>query len=138
MKPIVAVVADCANVESHGKLNIMGIFDVINAAQIPVVHPSMQLVVRFVADPSETNVALPVEVQLVDEDGGVVFGIKGQVTFHGGDSGEPTTTNHIVGLNNLRFEKFGDYEFKILVRDEPVVTIPLKVQPIPSPKPLAA
>ena len=138
MKSTVAVVADYANIEAHGKLNIMGIFDVISAAKVPAVHPQMQLIIRFVADPSDTNVALPIETQLVDEDGNVVFGIKGQVTFQGASSGEQSTTNYIVALNNTRFDKFGDYEFKVLVRDEPIATIPLKVQPIPASQPLAA
>ncbi len=136
MKSTIAVLADYANVETHGKLNIMGIFDVINAHQIPAFHPQMQLVVRFVADPSETNVAFPVEVQLVDEDGEAALRIKGQLTFHGAASGEQSTTNYIVSLNNTRFDKYGDYEFKVLVQDEPVATIPLRVQSISSSPPV--
>lgn len=133
MKPTVAVLADYANLESHGKLNIMGIFDVINAPQLPVVHPQMQLVVRLIADSSETGVACPLEIQMVDEDGRTVFGIKGQMTFQPAPSGEQVTANYIVGLNNTRFERFGEYEFKILVCDEPIATIPLKVQKLESP-----
>ncbi len=135
MKPIVAVLADCANVESHGKLNIMGIFDVINAFQVPVVHPQMQLVVRLVADASETGVNLPVEVQMIDEDGRTVFGIKAQMQLQQPPSGEQVTGNYMIALNNTRFERFGDYEFKFLVSEEPIATVPLRVQHVTPPAP---
>ncbi len=137
MRATVAVLADCANITGDGKLNIMGIFDVLNAAQVPAVHPAMHLIVRLVADPSETGVPLPVEIQLIDADGNAVFEIKGQATLQAPPSGEQSTANYIVALNNTRFERFGDYEWKVLVGDEPIATIPLRVQEMKKQPPLA-
>ena len=133
MKSTVAVVADCANIEAHGKLNIMGIFDVINVQQLPAVHPQMQIVVRLVADPSETKVPLPVEIQLVDEDWQEILSIKGQTKFQTAASGEQSTSNFMVALNNVRFGRVGDYEFKVLVCEEAVATIPLRIQQMQPP-----
>ena len=47
MKTRIAVLADYASLSIEHKLNIMGIFTAINAAQTPVVHPQMKLVTQF-------------------------------------------------------------------------------------------
>ncbi|MBI5653642.1 MAG: hypothetical protein HZC40_24820 [Chloroflexi bacterium] len=128
MRATVAVIADYANIEQSGKLNILGIFNVINALQIPCTHQQMNLIVRLVADPIETPTAFPVEIQMVDEDGRVILGLKGEMNFPHAPPGELATADQIVGLHNVVFEKFGDYEFKFMVRDECVATIPFVVR----------
>jgi len=128
MKTTVAVLADYANVERSGKLNIMGIFDVIFAPSVPCRHAQMNLVVRLDAEPSETGVTLPIDIQLVNEDGQIAFGLKGEMAFAKAPAGELSTNNQILCLNNIGFERFGDYEFKILIRDEVVATIPFHVR----------
>jgi len=133
MKARVAVLADCANVTVDGKLNIMGIFNVINARQVPVTHSQMQLVLSLVPDPWELNSTVPLEIQLVDSDGRVIFGLKGQVAVGAAKGGEQATANYLLGLNNTVFERFGSFEFKILANDEPFATIPLIVQAAPVP-----
>ncbi len=132
MKTRVAVLADCANVTADGKLNIMGVFNVINARQVPVTHSQMQLVLSLVPDPWEMNMTVPLEIQLVDSDGNVVFGLKGQVKIGAAKGGEQATANYLLSLNNTVFEKFGSFEFKVLTNDEPFVTIPLTVQQAPA------
>jgi len=128
MKTTVAVLADYANVERSGKLNIMGIFDVINAPSVPCLHAQMNLVVRLVAEPSETGAPLPIDIQLINEDGQVAFGLKGEMAFPAAPAGELSTNDQILCLNNIGFERFGDYEFKILIRAEVVATIPFHVR----------
>jgi hypothetical protein len=132
MKTRVAVLADCANVTADGKLNIMGVFNVIKAQQAPVAHSQMQLVLSLVADPWEMNSTVPLEIQLVDADGRVLFGVKGAVSLGGAEGGEQPTANYLLGLNNTVFDHFGSFDFKILVNDEPFSSIPLIVQQVPS------
>lgn len=50
MQVPLAVLADYANVTADGKLNIMGIFDIIYAPQVSFVHPQMQLVMKLRTD----------------------------------------------------------------------------------------
>jgi hypothetical protein len=133
MKARVAVLADCANVTADGKLNIMGVFNVIKAQRVPVAHSQMQLVLSLVPDPWETNTTVPLEIQLVDADGRVLFSLKGQVAFGAAAAGEQSTANYLLGLNNTVFERFGGYEFKVLAGDEPFATLPLLVQQVPAP-----
>ena len=44
MRVALGVLADYANVSAEGKLNIMGVFQIVNAVQFPHVHPQMHLV----------------------------------------------------------------------------------------------
>jgi hypothetical protein len=62
----------------------------------------------------------------------VLFGVKGEVAFGAAADGEQTTTNYLLGLNNTVFDRFGSFDFKILVNDEPFSSIPLIVQQVPA------
>lgn len=127
MKARIAVLADYANVTADRKLNVMGVFNVINAPRVPAIHRQMQLVVSCVPDPWDATVDAPIEIQLVDADGHALWSFKGQMNLGGATPGEQATANFILSLNDLRFDKFGFYDFKILVNDEPFESIPLLV-----------
>ncbi len=134
MKARIAVLADYANVTADQKLNVMGIFNVINAPQAPAMHRQMQLVLGFVSDPWDVMAQIPFQVELVDEDGKALLNLKGNMTAAKAPSGEQATTNCILSLNDIVFNKFGYYEFKITVNDEPFATLPLIVQQMQAPK----
>ncbi|MBI5035545.1 MAG: hypothetical protein HZB51_33895 [Chloroflexi bacterium] len=133
MKARIAALADYANVTADQKLNVMGIFNVINAPQTPAVHRQMMLVLSFVSDPWDVLGQFPFQVDLVDEDGKVLLNLKGTMTAAKAPSGEQATTNCILSLNDLVFNKYGHYEFKITVNDEPFASLPLIVQPMQPP-----
>jgi hypothetical protein len=42
-----ALLADAANVSVEGKLNVLGVFDALQVAQLPTVHPRATLVLRL-------------------------------------------------------------------------------------------
>ena len=44
-----ALFADAANISQEGKLNILGVFDALQVAAVPAVHPRATLVVRLKA-----------------------------------------------------------------------------------------
>src|SRR5262245_14923941 len=64
-----AVLCDAANVAREGKLNILGEFDSIHVATFPLIYPTMVLVVRREAHPTEAG-EHSLKLHLVDEDGG--------------------------------------------------------------------
>lgn len=51
----IALLADYVNTSIEGKLNILGIFDIVYTHNLPVVIPQMQLVIRFEADRAEAK-----------------------------------------------------------------------------------
>ena len=50
-----ALFADSANISQEGKLNILGVFDALQVAQIPAVHPRATMVVRLKALPEDVG-----------------------------------------------------------------------------------
>jgi hypothetical protein len=50
-----ALFADSANISQEGKLNILGVFDALQVAQIPAVHPRATMVVRLKAVPEDVG-----------------------------------------------------------------------------------
>jgi hypothetical protein len=48
-----AVFADAANLSQEGKLNILGVFDAVQVAGLPTIHPRTHFVVRVKANGSD-------------------------------------------------------------------------------------
>ncbi len=125
-----AVLADCANVSREGKLNILGIFNRIFASTLPFVHPQMHLVITFEADRADAERDHQVRVDLIDADGARLFSIEGGLRFGSPPPGEQISINQVIQLSNLKFERFGSYEFKILVNREVRKSFPLVVSEV--------
>jgi hypothetical protein len=113
-----ALLADSANVSREGKLNILGIFDRISTQSLPASHPQMQLVITLEADRGDADKEHKLAIELIDADGAKLLSMAGDLKFGSPPSGEQVRMNHIIQLNNLRFDHFGSYEFKILINNE--------------------
>jgi hypothetical protein len=50
-----ALFADSANISQEGKLNILGVFDALQVASVPAVHPRATMVVRIKAVPADAG-----------------------------------------------------------------------------------
>ena len=109
-----AVCCDAANVSREGKLNLLGIFNSIHAAEFPCTHPHLALVLRVEARIGEEGV-YPLEIQLVDEDGQQLFDINGQLSLQGAEPGRPMTAQTIMDINNLQLPRPGTYAFEIFL-----------------------
>lgn len=120
-----ALLADGANISQEGKLNILGIFERISTQSVPATHPQMQLVMILEADRGDADKDHRMEIELLDEDGNKLFAIGGSLKFGAPPLSEQIKINHAIQLNNLQFEKFGTYEFKILINNEVCKSVPL-------------
>jgi hypothetical protein len=128
MEVTVAVLADYANVSQDGKLNIMGIFQEINATSLPFVLPQMYLVMSFSAGPAEFGTMRNVRVVLLHSDGQEILGLEAQMKVPRPDRpGSRAYINQTIGLAGLAFEQPGDHAFSILVGDDEKATVPLHV-----------
>jgi len=127
MEVKLAVLADYSNISKEGKLNLLGIFDVIRARSFPAVHRNMQLVMILEAPSSEANTDKNVQVRLMDADGKRIFEVSAQLKLAQPPPGEMIRSNHIFDLNNIPFEKPGDYAFCILVNGEEKGRVRLKL-----------
>ncbi len=113
-----ALLADSANVSREGKLNILGIFDRISTQSLPAAHPQMQLVITLEADRGDADKEHKLAIELIDADGAKLLSMAGDLKFGLPPPGEQVRMNHIIQLNNLRFDHFGSYEFNILINNE--------------------
>jgi hypothetical protein len=128
MEVSLAVLADYSNVSKEGKLNILGIFDIIRARNFPAIHHNMQLVITFEAPRTEVNTEKNIQVKLIDSDGKLILEIGSQFIVPKNAPGEMTVkSNHVLNLNDLLFEKPGDYAFSILINSEEKKSVPLKL-----------
>lgn len=126
----IAALADYTNITDNGKLNILGIFSQIHAANVPAVHPQMQFVVQFAFEPIETG-EKTIRIVLQDEDGNELLAMQGNLNIPKPPSPDPVVVNQILVLQNVTFPHFGNYEFVIEVDGEPIPTqIPLDVLPV--------
>ena len=128
MQVKLVVLADYANITAEGKLNILGIFDRIQVATLPAVHPFMQFILRLEAHPAERDRKHKLEIRLHDPDGQTVFDIGGELVSQGGRPGEPIATNQIIGINNLQLTKSGGYTFVVFLDNDLKAEMPLMVE----------
>jgi hypothetical protein len=118
-----AVLADEANVSQEGKLNLMGIFDRITAAEFPVVHPRLVFAFRVEAEFADSGRAFPVVVTMEDDDGNVLFDAEGQIGAPHVLPGEFSTANQLFTMVGVQFPAPGTYRFVIRLGElEPHVT----------------
>ena len=120
---------DAANVSREGKLNMLGEFDSIHASSFPLTYPTMVLVVRLEAHPTEAG-DHQMKLQLQDEDGhDVVPSLQGE--FPTGDppfAGVPVRTAPLIlQMHGVRFERPGHYSFELLVDNHHLRSLPLHV-----------
>lgn len=115
MKLMLLLAADYANVTGDGKLNVMGIFDVIRASSFPARYPSMHLVIKLGAELGEFGETRALSVKLLDADGGQIMSMSGPVQTPRLQGGRRPDVNAILGLRDVVFPKPGPYQFVVLV-----------------------
>lgn len=117
MKPVFVLLADYANVTPDNKLNVMGIFNIINAASFPARHPAMFLVLKFVPELGDLNQERKLTFKLEDADAHSIMTLSMPIVVK--DAGI------IVQLNDVVFPRSGSYEFVVYLDDEPVGSAPV-------------
>jgi hypothetical protein len=130
MKIEVFALCDAAT-DNRGKLNILGTFDQIYSANMPVVHPACAIALRIRFDKMEEG-AHKVNLQLVDPDGRPVFQpMEGEVRPRMADDVESVAVNLILNFQHVKFEAFADYQINLAIDDLSVASLPLRVRELP-------
>ncbi len=129
------VAADYANKSSEGKLNILGIFNRINATNFPARHRQLFLVIRLVAVLGEIRNKHDIRFLFLDEDGKELINGGGEFTIPHPKEGKQATAEFIVDVGDLLLPKPGNYEFKLVLNSEVRAEIPIeavKIEPAPT------
>jgi len=121
---------------TDGRLWVLGgDFDTITATETPAMHPVMTLVVKLLVQPTECQREHRLRIELIDSDGVQVHPeIGGPFT----PIASPEYPHRPVGVGmaltylQLRFPRYGDYSFHILIDDLELGVLPLHlVPPVP-------
>ena len=122
-----ALLADAANTSRDGKLNLLGIFDAIQAPTFPTTHPSMTLVLRLEASAADGDRAHDLDVRFIDADGARLFKIDARVVVPPGmEPGQPHQFTHPIQINGLALKRPGQYAFEVRVDGVLAATVPLR------------
>jgi hypothetical protein len=127
----VAVLCDAAT-DDNGKLNLLGAFDTIYAAQLPAVHPQCAVALRVTfMSGDEGNRKL--KLNLVNADGhSILPPIDIPVAVALPDDAHFVTRNFIVNIQGLKFPEAGLYSVDVRLDDKSEGGIPLWVKNLPS------
>jgi len=127
MEATLALLADGANVERGGKLNLLGVFDQVYADKFPYFHPEMYVVVRLTAGPAEFGRKKSFEISLLDPDGKLIGTMKGKGEVPQPANATRASLEIVMRLVNVPFEKSGHYAVSVLVGGDEKASIPLEV-----------
>ena len=123
-----ALLADAATIDAGGKLNVLGVFDRINAASFPARHGRVAMVLRFTAGLDEAG-EHEVEIVLRGPEGEEIVRLDGNIQFGPGPmhTGGEIRVPHVLNLDGLVFENPGRHTFEVSVDGEHHRSIPLNV-----------
>jgi hypothetical protein len=121
-----ALLCDAATVDVSGKLNILGVFDRIEAREFPARHGRICLVLRMAAT-AEDEGEHGLEIRLVTPGGSDLVRLDGQLQVGPGVPGEVTRIPHVLNLDGLVFPEAGEYRFEIRFGSVVQARIPLRM-----------
>jgi len=128
MKVEIFTLCDAATSDSGGKLNILGSFDRLNAASIPVTHPLCALAIKMRFERLEEG-QKRIGISFVDSDGTAVMptlDAATQVTFPPDDSS--VTAALVLQIQQLKLPNFGEYSIDLAIDGRHEASIPLFVK----------
>jgi hypothetical protein len=108
-------ICDYASFSEGGKLNILGIFENINAPSIPYAHPQM-FIVSNVSFKKSGNIKKVIKIVSDDniEIAKLEFSVNVKIP-----ADKKTANIGVAGqLNGTRFEKFGKYKIQVFINDK--------------------
>lgn len=124
----------CDYADAGVKIAALGIgFDTIMAREVPVTHPHFHLVAQFRASVAETG-EKELVIRLIDADGGDVMpAVTVKINVSPPPQGLTETVARLaLGLNGVRFTKFGEYAIHVVLQGQEIIRIPLRVTRAPA------
>lgn len=117
MEISLAAVADYANTTADGKLNLMGVFDRINAPAFPARHGALVFAFRARFDHTDQKQTYVIDLRLLDQEGTSLFQQRGEVQVPAIQVNEFRHSNFVFNLVGTTFNTPGVYRFRIAVEE---------------------
>ena len=111
-----------------GKLNMLGAFDTIYAAALPVIHPQCTIALRVRFERIERG-EHKVAVHFSDMDGKhVIPPAQGTININFSEDQGSGSANLILNIQGLRLEKLGEYSIDLAIDGQQKASLPLFVK----------
>jgi hypothetical protein len=133
MKVEIFTLCDAATADVGGKLNILGSFDRIHAAAVPVTHPLCALAIKLRFEKLEEG-QKRVRISFMDADGKAVMPTleaNTQVAFPPNE--HSVTACLVLQIQQLKLPNYGEYSIDLGIDSRQEASIPLFVRPIGQP-----
>jgi hypothetical protein len=119
LRTTITCLADAATISSDGKINILGEFNHIRSAGVPVLWPRMIYVARIEVENSDPD-EVPIELRILNEDEEPIAlpQTGGWRRNRPAPVGEVSTVPLLLEINNAVFPAFGTYQFVLLLAGE--------------------
>jgi hypothetical protein len=122
-----AMFADAANLSQEGKLNILGVFDALQVATLPTVHPRANLVVRLKGARVDTGTHT-VSLQWLNPSGVELWSSVGELEV----ASPPPNVNEmdmpLIASIDLPLDLPGAYTMRIALDSQPKADLRLQVR----------
>lgn len=128
-----AMFADAANLSQEGKLNILGVFDALQVATLPTVHPRASLVVRLKGARMESGTHT-VSLHWLNPSGVELWSSVGELEVAPPPPNVSEMDMPLIASVDLPLDVPGSYTMRIALDSKPSADLTLQVR---APAPMA-
>ena len=122
-----ALFADAANLSQEGKLNILGVFDALQVASLPAVHPRAHLVVRLKGTRSDVG-KHSLSLRWTNPAGNELWSSTGALDVGMPPAGVNDLDLPIIASLDLPLDAAGAYTLSVALDDQPTADLKLIVR----------
>ena len=125
-----ALFADAANLSQEGKLNILGVFDALQVASLPAVHPRAHLVVHLKGSGVDVG-AHTVSFRWLNPQGHELWSSQGDLNVGAPPAGVAEMDLPLIAQLDLPMDAPGSYTMAVGIDGAHTMSIPVQVRSAP-------
>ncbi len=122
-----AIFADAANLSQEGKLNVLGVFDALQVASLPAVHPRAHLVVHLKGTGVDIG-AHTVSFSWRSPNGQELWQSSGDLNVGAPPPGVAEMDLPLIAQLDLPMDSAGAYTMAIAIDGDHTIDVPIQVR----------
>lgn len=122
-----ALFADAANLSQEGKLNVLGVFDALQVATLPAVHPRAHLVVHLKGNSLDVG-SHTVALRWLNPSGNELWSSSGELNVGAPPAGIVEMDLPLIAQIDLPMDAAGGYVMSVSIDGDQASEIPVQVR----------
>ena len=122
-----ALFADAANISQEGKLNILGMFDAVQVATLPAVHPRATLVLRLKGTRADVG-SHQVTLRWLNPTGKEIWSSSGELNVAAPPGNVSEMDLPLIASIDLPLDIVGAYTMQVSLDERPTADVRLQVR----------